>query len=104
MTTRTLNVETHVAIDWHLLEVIENEAESLDTNADRIVNDAVESWVLENIPDYFDMANCEVRQAEKVAVIEDRAPEYPKWFQGAAAEKRLRELRALGNRWKSEAE
>ena len=36
-------------------------------------------------------------------MIEDRAPEYPKWFQGAAAEKRLGELRALGGRWKVEA-
>ena len=102
MKIQTLNVETKVAIDWHLLEAIENEAESLDTNVDRIVNDAVESWVLENIPDYFDMANCAIRQAEKVAVIEDRAPEYPKWFQGAAAEKRLEQLRALGGRWKVE--
>ena len=38
MTTRTLNVETKVAIDWHLLEVVEAEAESLGRDVDRIVN------------------------------------------------------------------
>ena len=40
MTIQTLNVETKVAIDWHLLEAIEAEAESLGTNVDRIVNEA----------------------------------------------------------------
>ena len=103
MTTRTLNVNTTVAIDWQLLEAIEAEAESLGAGVDRIVNESVASWVGENVPDYFDVANHELREAETAAVIEDRAPEYPEWFQGAVAEERLEQLRALGERWKGDA-
>ena len=104
MTTRALNVETKVAIDWHLLEAIEDEAESLGTDVGRIVNEAVARWVGENVPDYFDVASQELREAETVAALEDRVPEYPEWFQGAAAAERLGQLRALGNRWKSDAD
>ena len=102
MTIQTLNVETKVAIDWHLLEAIEAEAESLGTNVDRIVNEAVAGWVGENIPDYFDGAPIEIRKAETVAVLEDREPEYPEWFRGAAAEERLEQLWALRDRWKGD--
>ena len=104
MTTQTLNVETKVAIDWRLLEAIENEAESLGTNVDHIVNEAVAGWVGENVPDYFDAAPCELRRAETAAVVEDRAPEYPEWFQGAAAAEKLEQLRALGDRWEGGVE
>ena len=103
MTTRTLNVETHVAIGWHLLEAIEAEAESLGRPVNRIVNEALARWVGENVPDYFDPASDEIRKAETTALLEDRTPEYPAWFQGAAAEERLEQLRALGDRWKVEA-
>ena len=103
MTTRTLNVETKVAIDWHLLEVVEAEAESLGRDVDRIVNEAVARWVGENVPDYFDAAAHEIRKAENAAFLEDGVPEYPAWFRGAAAGELLEELRELWGRWKVEA-
>ena len=103
MTTRTLNVERHVAIDWHLLESIEAEAESLGRPLNRIVNEALARWVGENVPDYFDPASDEIRKAENAAFIEDRTPEYPAWFRGAAAEEWLEQLRELDGRWKVDA-
>ena len=102
MATRDLKVETKVSIDWHLLEAIEAEAGSLDRPVNRIINEALASWVGENVPDYYDMANHALREAETAAFLENRDPEYPEWFQGAAAEERLGELRALGKRWKSD--
>ena len=103
MATQSLNVETKVTIDWHLLEAIETEATALGTNVGRIVNEAVAGWVQENIPGYYDAANHELRAAETSAVLEDRVPEYPDWFQCAALEERIEQLRPLVSRWTREA-
>ena len=99
MTIQSLKVETRLAIDWHLLEAIETEATALGTDSGHIVNEAVARWVGENIPDYYDAPNHEIRDAETSAVLENRVPEYPDWFQGAALEERLGQLVALGKRW-----
>ncbi len=101
---RHLLVEQKVAIDWHLLEAIENEAFVNGIHVNQIVNSAIANWVADNVSGYYDAAQEEIRRMENSAVWESREPCYPEWMHPDDVKDRVQQLAALGARWKRESE